>query len=106
MAKYSGMVGYVEKQIETRPGKWEDVIIERHYTGDIHIAQERWQSSSKVHEDFNVDNKISIVGDPYAIANFAFIRYVIWQGVKWKVQSITVERPRLNIYLGGIYHGE
>ena len=31
------------------------------------------------------------------------LKYVVWKGSKWEVQSIGVNYPRLTIYLGGLY---
>jgi hypothetical protein len=33
------------------------------------------------------------------------MRYVEWAGVRWDVTDVEVQRPRLILRLGGVYHG-
>jgi len=104
MSKFYGNIGY-SKQKESAPGVWEDSIVERKYRGDILLDQRHWQQGDKVNDDLNIDNKISIVADPYMYENFDSIKYVTLYGTKWKVKTITINRPRVDIYLGGVYNG-
>jgi len=105
MSKFYGKIGYA-KQIESAPGVWVDSIIEKSYRGDILLDQRRWNNDDKVNDDLNIDNKISIVADPYMYENFDSIKYVTLFGTKWKVKTITINRPRVVIYLGGVYNGK
>jgi hypothetical protein len=104
MAKYYGVIGYAET-IETRPGVWEEKITERSYYGDIIKNNRNLQNSEYLNDNINVSNQISIVADPYAIANFHAIRYAEFMGAKWKVPSVDVQTPRLLLTLGGLYNG-
>ena len=56
-----------------------------------------------LNDNLNVDNKISIVADPFAYENFHAIRYVWWMGTKWKVISAEVQYPRLILTIGGVF---
>lgn len=103
MAKFYGEVGYAIST-ETAPGVWVDEIVERNYRGDILLDQRRWQPADQVNDNINVDNKVSIMADPYMYENLDTIRYVSLYGTKWKVQTITILRPRIDIYLGGVYN--
>lgn len=103
--KFSGIVGFWEGDVEVRPGVWQSNIIERSYTGDILRFTHRFQNANKQNEDFTVNNQISILGDLYALQNWASIKYVVWGGSKWKVTSIDVSFPRLTLELGGLYNG-
>lgn len=105
MAKYSGKVGYGPNSVETKPGVWEEVIVERQYVGDILRNTRRLQSGESVNDDLSVNNMISIVADPYANENFFAIRYVQWMGTLWKVTEVEVQSPRLLLRLGGKYNG-
>lgn len=105
MAKFYGPIGYGESQ-ETSPGVWTDVITEREYTGDILKDTSRFQSSDTIIDDLKVNIIISILADPFAYQNFHTIRYVTWMGASWKVTSIDVQRPRLQLTIGGVYNGE
>lgn len=104
MAKFYGEVGYAIST-ETAPGVWVDEIVERKYRGDVLLDQRRWQPADQVNDNINVDNKVSIMADPYMYENLDTIRYVSLYGTKWKVQTITILRPRIDIYLGGVYNG-
>lgn len=105
MAKYSGKVGYGPSSVESKPGVWEEVIVERDYVGDILRNTRRLQSGESVNDDLSVNNMISIVADPYANENFFAIRYVQWMGTLWKVAEVEVQSPRLLLRLGGKYNG-
>lgn len=105
MAKYYGKIGYAET-VETTPGVWTEKIVERYYRGDVRRMTKRWEDGEKVNPDLNVSNEISIVSDPYAEQHFHQIRYIAWAGALWTVKSVTVERPRLRLTIGGVYNGQ
>ena len=106
MAKYYGAVGFMDTK-ETTPGVWTEEITERNYCGDIFRNTRRQDPvPNEVNDKINIQNQISIVMDPYANEHFFNIRYVTWQGVKWKVSSIEVQYPRLVLTVGGIYNEE
>ena len=104
MAKFYGKIGYIETK-ETSPGVWTEVSTERDYFGDVINRSSRWQSSQdKQNDDLQVTNQISIVADPYALNNFSSMRYVEWMGALWKINSVSVEYPRLTLEIGGVYN--
>ena len=104
MAKYYGAIGYAE-MVETSPGVHDEQIVERNYYGDIVRNIRNLQTTEHLNDNVNVSNQISIVADPYAIANFHSIRYATFMGAKWKVSSVDVQSPRLLLSLGGLYNG-
>jgi hypothetical protein len=104
MARFYGKVGY-GTTVETKPGIWEDVIIEMSYFGDVQRNIRQLQSGERVNGDLSVNNSISIVADAYANANFFAIRYVEWVGTLWTVSDVEVRSPRLLLTLGGVYNG-
>lgn len=103
MAKYYGTIGYAVDE-EIRPGVWSQKIEERPYTGDVIRQQRNWQQGEGLNDNLNISNVISIVADPYAVQHFHTIRYVTWYGAKWKVRSIEVNYPRLNLTIGDVYN--
>lgn len=105
MARFSGKVGYVET-VKIGPGKWAEQTTERHYYGDVTRAVRKLESGQDINDNIVINNEISIVADPYAQTHFFAIRYVEWQGVKWKVSNVEVLYPRLILTLGGMYHGD
>lgn len=104
MAKWHGKVGYVAT-METEPGIWEEVATEKEYDGDLIRNSRRLQASNNINDDIVLSNEISIVADPFANLNIYAMRYVEFNGVKWKVMSVDVQPPRLILSVGGVYNG-
>lgn len=100
--KFYGPVGYATT-VETRPGVWEEQIIERFYAGDVESIRRRLDGQ-KVNDDVNISNQISIVADPFAFENFTSMRYVEWMKQKLKITNITIESPRIILEVGGLYN--
>lgn len=100
--KFYGPVGYATT-VETRPGVWEEQIIERFYAGDVSSVRRRLDGQ-KVNDDVNISNQISIVADPFAFENFTSMRYVEWMKQKLKITNISVESPRITLEVGGLYN--
>ena len=105
MARFYGKVGFGTVN-ETRPGVWEDTIVERPYYGDIIRNARRHESGQdKVLDNINISNEFSILADAYANENFHNMKYVEFMGTKWKVSTVTVQYPRLILSAGGVYNG-
>lgn len=105
MARFYGPVGYLITE-ETSPSVWTEKLIEIDYFGDVLRNSKRWQTTDKLNDNIVINNQISIVADPFAYQHFHHIRYVKWMGITWSVSSVTVERPRLILEIGGEYNGE
>ena len=105
MAKFYGPIGYARLE-ESKPGVWTEDVVEKNYRGDIILDQRRWQSDEKVNDNINIDNSISIIADIYAYENLGFMKYIVWNGVPWKIQSFSINRPRIVLQIGGVYNGE
>ena len=102
MGKFYGAIGYGETT-ETKPGVWEKIITERIYFGDVLQFNRQAEASGNLNDDLNINNKISIIADPFAYENFHTMIYVLWMGVKWKVTNVEVLYPRLILTIGGVY---
>ena len=103
MAKFYGEIGYAET-IEKSPGVWVEEITERMYYGDIRKEFVRQKPAENLNDNIEIDDKCEIMADPFAYENFHNIRYIHWMGAKWKVKSIEVSRPRLILWIGGVYN--
>lgn len=105
MARFFGELGYADDSVETAPGVFTEQIVERQYMGDILQNIRSLRDGNYVNSDISVNNRISVVADAYADEHFHAIRYVKWAGARWIVDSVTVQRPRLILELGGVYNG-
>ena len=103
--KYYGKVGYGIAE-ETSPGVWEDTVTERNYSGDFQRVITKWTvDSNSTNDDLLTNASVSIIADPFAYNHFSQMKYLWFQGVKWKITSVEVQRPRLILTLGGVYNG-
>ena len=105
MARFHGKIGYAEESVETKPGIWKETIVEFEYTGDVIRNTRRLQPGDEINSDISVGNSISILADAYAIEHIFAMRFVEWSGTLWIVSDVEVQRPRLLLRLGGVYHG-
>jgi hypothetical protein len=103
MGKFYGAIGFAETD-ETVPGVWKEVITTRSYPGDIIRNVGRVREGENLNDNLTLDNKISIVADPFAYEKFHAMRYIQWMGALWKITSVEVQRPRLILTIGGIYN--
>jgi len=110
MARFSGKVGYLitaEEIVDGEPtGVWKETYKDRPYFGDIEQLSSRWSSGSNLNDDVVLTNTISIVADPFAFENFQKMRYVEWKGQKWKIESASVQTPRIVLSVGGVYNAD
>lgn len=102
--KFHGIIGFWKEDIEVSPGVYKPGIIEKIYVGDVYRDIRKFQNSDTQNDIFTVNNRISILGDFYAHENWPSIRYVNWNGIKWKVNSVEVNYPRLTLEIGGVYN--
>lgn len=105
MARFSGKIGYVT-HVETEPGIWTETITERQYYGDLVRHSRKWGPSDGVNDNIVFSQDISVIADPYLYENSHNMRYVIFQGVKWKIRDFEINHPRVKISMGDEYHGD
>lgn len=102
--KWFGKIGYCET-VETEPSVYEEKIVERDCYGDLARNTRRLTSGDKVNDNMTLANTLSVIADPYIQEHFCDIRYVTMYGGKWKVSDATVNYPRIELTLGGLWHG-
>lgn len=105
MPKFYGMIGYARPRI-TAPGvaSYSDVE-ERPYYGDFTKHTVKSEASSEVlNDNIVMQDDISIMADEYAYTHISKMKYVVLNGVKWKIRSVSISRPRITISLGGVYN--
>lgn len=101
--KFCGSIGFV-KQEETEAGIYEKVVAEKNYYGDVLQNFRKWRSSDKVNDDIVLTNKLSVIADSFMTENLGVMRYVVYLGQKWKIESAEIEYPRIVLTLGGLYN--
>lgn len=101
--KFYGAIGYGVTR-ETAPDVYGEEIVEHEYYGDVTRNFRRWQSGQTLNDNLELDNVISVVADPFAFEHYSEIRYVVWNGAKWKVKNVEVQYPRLILTIGGVYN--
>lgn len=100
--KFHGNIGFSVSQ-ETTLGVWTQVIKDVPYYGEFTKQVNKWTTGTEINDNASFSSQLSIVSDPFAINNFHSIKYVEYQGIKWKVTSVEIMRPRLLLTLGGEY---
>lgn len=103
--KFVGKVGFYLGTKETKKNVYQPDILERPYTGDLIQQDQRFQSGEHQNDEFHLSSRISILSDLYLQQNWTSIRYILWNGVKWKATSVKIEYPRIIITLGGVWNG-
>lgn len=104
MTKFYGPIGFFET-VETKPGIWQEKIVEREYYGEWRKAGKKYQTAG-VNDDINIANELSLIVDAYCIENSSNIKYVKFGGGAWKVTAVDLmQYPRLSLTIGGLYNG-
>lgn len=102
MSRFSGKLGFVMTR-ETEEGVWLEDTIEIPVKGTIRRLYVRNDNNSSVNSNLRLTNEVSVLLDSKINTYLETLKYVIWKGSKWEVQSIGVSYPRLTINLGGLY---
>lgn len=105
--KFAGKVGFWITDVETKPGIFDGKMIERRYTGDVTRAYQKWDKrDNSTMDNLRLNNEFSIVSDIFALENHGSIKYVLWNGVYWEVNTVGINPPRLVLEIGGVWNGE
>ena len=105
--KFYGPIGYgITEETFEGSGVWVDKIVERNYMGDVLKDYAKSSQGTSINDNIDINNRMSIVSDPFAMNHFHTIKYVKWMGAAWKVTSVEPQYPRLILSIGGVYNGE
>ncbi len=104
MAKFYGRIGFTTS-VEIAQDIWEPIETAKWYTGDLVRNQRRWSNGESVNENLDVSNEISVLADDFIRENIGAMKWAEVMGCKWKVNSVTLEYPRVRLTLGGVYNG-
>lgn len=105
MAKYSGLIGFADGQVE------EDGVVTVKYSeiklrGDVLNSGYNYQNDSKKYDSITVSNQLSLIASDAICNNCSNLRYAYFAGQKWKIISFEIKRPRLIVRLGDVWNGE
>lgn len=102
MSRFSGKLGFVMTR-ETEEGVWLENTVEIPVKGTIRNLYVRNDNNSSANTNLRLTNEVSILLDSKIQTYLDTLKYVVWKGSKWEVQSIGVNYPRITINLGGLY---
>lgn len=105
MAKAALMVGFVKEVKDRKTGIVKRENIERKFRADVQRSNSNVQSGDKVNDNLRLDMSFQIKLDKFTFENFQWIRYVVFNGIKWSVTNVQSQRPRLIVQTGGVYNG-
>lgn len=105
MRRWHGVIGF-SLSTESKPDVWTNEIVERTYYGNVETNSRRWQNTQQLNDNLTFSNQISIIADKFAKANLQAMKYIIFEGVKFKISDCQIEWPRLLLSLGDLYTEE
>lgn len=106
--KFHGVIGFAD-YAETSPGIYEEVIVEKEYSGDIIRRSSKYSASQSINDNLTLSMQLSVIVNPYLAANFPQAKYVVYGGTKWKISSVEDDdsgRPRKILNIGEVYTDE
>lgn len=106
--KWYGHIGFGEPiQDPDDPTVYKNKITKLPFYGDLKKQYKAdKEAANQINDNLTINNVISVVANPYAMNNFHKIKYITFAGSKWKVTSVEVAYPRLEIYLGSVWTEE
>ena len=108
MARFSGNIGFLrtlETDPDEHPGVYNEVITEKHYSGDVLSNSRRWdQNGNSLNDNLTINNRISIVANSFARTNLGAMKFVRWLGDTWEITNAEIQYPRIILTIGGQYH--
>lgn len=105
--RYSGKVGY-SIETEVSEGNWENITKEVLVTGSVidekynNFKTSEYQTSN---DSLTLQNRFSILFTKELLDNFPNIKYIIYNGIKWKVENVKLVHPRMILTVGGVWNG-
>ena len=103
--KFYGNIGFSVTE-DQGDGVWKEKIKEKKYAGDVLQLQRNRDSGEHINDGLRMNCRISVLMDPWFQDHFSQVRYVEYMNSKWIAESLDPQYPRVNITLGGLYHGD
>lgn len=103
MARFYGNIGFMNP-VEGEGSVWSETYVWRPYYGELIRHSFRYNKTDKLNDDVALNNEISIFADDFAYSNYHLMRAVEIDGILWTIESVTVDRPRITLSVGGVYN--
>ena len=102
--RFSGKLGLVQ-QTEVRPGIWEEVVTEVPVLGTVRQVTAVLNGEGNVLPEYTSTTSITVPARGVGPQDNSMIRYVTYKGLRWQINSIVDEPPRIVLYIGEVYRG-
>lgn len=108
MARAAVIVGFMMPgALDPETGEFTSGIEEHKFAADITRLNNNVIANSKsTNDDLKLDMAFQIHLNKFTYSNFQWIKYVEFNGQKWKITNVQVQRPRLILQAGGVWNGE
>lgn len=103
--KWYGEIAFSET-VETEPDIFETRPVLHKYYGELSKNYKANQGGSTSNQNITLGNELSVLADPFLMEHFHKILYVIFNGSKWRVSSVTEQYPRLILSFGELYNDD
>lgn len=100
--KYLGEVGFIINE-QTEPGVWKSQEVTQEVRGDIIQNTVSWQEGDKINADVKFQNRISVVLTNFVMRNMMALRWITYNGVRFKISKIELKPPRMIFTMGDEY---
>ena len=103
--KFYGNIGFAVTE-DDGDGVWKETITDKKYAGDILRFARNKESGEHINDGLRINTQISLLLDPWFQDHISQLRYAEYMNTKWIIDSVDIQYPRVNLTLGGIYHGD
>jgi hypothetical protein len=105
MSRVRVPIGIKTPAVETSPGIFEEAITETIVSGDMEYKPIRWSVDELAQDSARLNHTFSFISRGSVKEDFSNAVYLVYQGKKWTVSTISYLSPRIKFTLGGIYNG-
>lgn len=79
--------------------------VERGYRGDVMRDFKYSRSGDRIFSDVSLGTSIKVLADGYMNAHYLEALYCLWEGQRWTISNVQIDRPNAILQLGQLYRG-